>query len=104
MIQQTNSKELVIGGMQVICRELTVMQVRKWLEEASQPANMDTVSAVLFKDCTINDVVRMTSLTAEQIDDLRPSQVEQVIDICKELNPHFFGLLGRLTNALQVKA
>ncbi|WP_311969347.1 hypothetical protein [Pseudomonas baltica] len=104
MIQETNSKELLIGDLRVICRELTVMQVRKWLEEASQPTSLDTVSAVLFKDCTISDILRMTDLTDEAIDQLRPSQVEVVIDTCKGLNPHFFGLLGRLTNALQARA
>ncbi|MEB2870314.1 hypothetical protein [Pseudomonas rhizosphaerae] len=104
MIQQTNSKELVIGELQIICRELTVLQVRNWLDEASQPASLDAVSAALFKDCTIGDVIRMTSLSADDIDSLRPSQVESVINVCKELNPHFFGLLGRLTNALQARA
>lgn len=104
MIQQTNSKELLVGDLSVICRELTVLQVRKWLEDASQPAGMDTVSAVLFKDCSIDDIVRMTDLSEAAIDQLRPSQVEAIIATCKELNPHFFGLLERLATALQAKA
>lgn len=104
MVQQTNSKELLIGELPVVCRELTVMQVRKWLEEAGSLSTMDIVSSALFADCSIDDIVRMTDLTPDKIDALRPSQVEAVIAVCKELNPHFFGLLGRLTGALQSKA
>ena len=40
---------------------------------------------------------------AERIDQLRPSQIEQVIAACKELNPHFFGMTERLSRALQSK-
>jgi hypothetical protein len=104
MVLHTNSKELMVGELPVICRELTVMQVRKWLDDAGQAASMDLVSSALFPDCSIDDLLRMTNLTVEAIDQLRPSQVEAVIMTCKELNPHFFGLLGRLTGALQSKA
>jgi len=44
----------------------------------------------------------MTSLTADQIDAMRPSQLEQVIKACKEMNPDFFGMLVRL-EALRAK-
>ena len=104
MIQQTNSKELQIGDLRVICRELTVMQVRKWLEDAGKTQSLDIVSSALFAECTLDDLMRMTDLTADAVDQLRPSQVETVIGLCKELNPHFFALLGRLTGALQSKA
>jgi hypothetical protein len=104
MIQQTNSKELQIGELRVICRELTVMQVRKWLEDAGKTQSLDIVSSALFPECTLDDLMRMTDLTADVVDLLRPSQVETVIAVCKELNPHFFALLGRLTGALQSKA
>jgi hypothetical protein len=104
MIQQTNSKELQIGELRVICRELTVMQVRKWLEDAGKTQSLDIVSSALFPECTLDDLMRMTDLNADAVDQLRPSQVETVIGLCKELNPHFFALLGRLTGALQSKA
>ena len=104
MVQLTNSKELMIGDLSVICRELTVLQVRKWLADAGGSASLDIVSSALFADCSIDDLLRMTDLTTEAVDQMRPSQVDAVIATCKELNPHFFGLLGRLTGALQNKA
>ena len=98
-MQETNSREIVVNGQPIVCRELTVLQVRDWLKDAGQES--DPFEAMLFTDCTLGDVKRMTSLTDDAINALRPSQVEEVIGVCKELNPHFFGLLGRLTMVAQ---
>ncbi len=98
-MQETNSREIVVGGQSIICRELTVLQVRNWLKDTA--LETDPFEAMLFTDCTLGDIKRMTSLTDEMIDAMRPSQVDEVISVCKELNPHFFGLLGRLTMVVQ---
>lgn len=93
----TNSKELMLGDVSVIVRELTVLQVRTWLAETISPNGQpDIVDQVLFSDCSLEDLQRMTSLTREQIDQLRPSELRQVIALCKEMNPDFFGFMGRL--------
>jgi hypothetical protein len=95
----TNSKELMLSDTPVTVRELTVLQVRNWLSEAEQPKARDVVSEALFSDCSLGDLQRMTSLTAGQIDALRPSQIREVIALCKELNPDFFGLRALLVRA-----
>lgn len=93
----TNSRELLLDGKPVIVREMTVLQVRAWMAELQQPgAGRDIVDDALFPDCSLVDLPRMTSLTAADIDALRPSQLRQVIDLCKELNPDFFALMGLL--------
>ena len=93
----TNSKELQLGNISVTVRELSVLQVRAWLAELLTPqAQRDLVDEALFTECSISDLLRMTSLTREQVDGLRPSQLREVIALCKELNPDFFGLMGRL--------
>ena len=96
--QVTNTKEMTLGDKSVIVRELTVLQVRDWLAEMQQPStSRDPVDEALFPDCSLTDLQRMTSLTAADIDQLRPSQLRQVIDLCKELNPSFFAFLGLVT-------
>lgn len=93
----TNSKELQLGGIAVTVRELTVLQVRNWLAEMVNPTGQaDIVDQAFFDECSLGDLQRMTSLTREQIDQLRPSQLRDVIALCRELNPDFFGFMGRL--------
>ncbi|MEQ7921141.1 hypothetical protein ABQX22_18230 [Xanthomonas sp. WHRI 1810A] len=104
MATQTNSRELIVGDITVMCREMTVLQVRNWLETHTQPVALDIVDSYLFVDCTLDDLKRMTDLKNEVIDGLKPSQVQEVIAVCKELNPHFFAMLGRLGQALHLPA
>ena len=97
MTATTNSKELMINGVSVIVRELTVIQVRSWLSEmTAPPGELDLLDEGLFTECAISDLKRMSSLTEDQINQMRPSDLRPVIALCKELNPDFFGFLGRL--------
>jgi hypothetical protein len=101
-MQETNSREVLVAGLPVICRELTVLQMRNWLEGLGSEAP-DPISASLFRECTFDELKRMTDLNDEKINALRPSQVEQVIKVCKELNPHFFVMLGRVADVPHAK-
>lgn len=102
----TNSKELQLGEISVTVRELTVLQVRAWLAEINKPteAEFDLLNEALFTDCAISDLKRMTSLTEEQINHMRPSELRKVIALCKELNPDFFGFMGRLVKTAATTA
>lgn len=93
----TNSKEIQLGSISVTVRELTVLQVRDWLSAMVQPGEqVDITDQAFFNECSLSDLQRMTSLTLAQIDQLRPSELRQVIALCKELNPDFFGFRARL--------
>lgn len=102
----TNSKEIQVGAISVVVRELTVLQVRAWLSEISEARKdgFDPVDEAFFEECSINDIKRMTSLTEDQVNSLRPSQLREVIALCKELNPDFFGFMGRLLQAPKASA
>ncbi|AYC32728.1 hypothetical protein D3880_10160 [Pseudomonas cavernae] len=90
----TNSRELVFGDIRITVREMTVMQVRTWLSgEFSEEGLIDVA---FFNDCAFSDLKRMSSLADEQIDALRPTQLREVIQVCKELNPDFFDFLRRV--------
>ncbi|WP_033998010.1 hypothetical protein [Pseudomonas paraeruginosa] len=98
--QITNSKEITLGDKSVLVRELTVLQVRDWLAEMQQPGTpRDPVDEALFPECSLTDLQRMTSLTAADIDQLRPSQLREVLALCKELNPSFFAFMGLVTRS-----
>lgn len=99
-MQTTNSRELLLDGKPVIVREMTVLQVRQWLADMQQAGDQrDLIGEALLGECTLSDLQRMTTLTAVDIDALRPSQLREVLAVCKELNADFFGLLRRLVVA-----
>lgn len=99
MAELANSRVLNLDGNEVIVRELTVAGVRKMI---TAELSDDILDLHLFEDLRLRDLQLMTSLTVEQIDTLRPSQVEEVVKVCKEMNRHFFTMLTRL-NSLREK-
>lgn len=99
MAELACSRVLNLGGDEVIVRELTVAGVRKMI---TAELSDDILDLHLFEDLRLRDLQLMTSLTVEQIDTLRPSQVEEVVKVCKEMNRHFFTMLTRL-NSLREK-
>lgn len=95
------TKEVELDGRTVTVRELTVAEVRLWLKDLDQlrEGAIDLVTEGIMADASLGDVARMTDLTPEALDDLTPSQIEVVITVCREINPHFFRLRDRLLEA-----
>lgn len=97
MTDASGCRPISIGGQQVTAREMTVAQVRQL---------MDTITADVIGDSLLGGALRlhdlsvMSSLTAAQIDDMTPSQLEELAKICREANRHFFEMLGRLEKVL----
>ncbi|MVW75394.1 hypothetical protein [Pseudomonas xionganensis] len=85
-----------IGELDVVCRELTVGQLRGLIGSAGDG---EVVGDFLFEQVRLADLPRMTNLTAEQIAELRPSQLQSVVEACQEANPDFFKMLARLDAA-----
>jgi len=102
MVHETNSCELKVGSQSVTVREMTVQQVRTFLQDAAKGVSTDTVDALILGDCELSTLRSMCTLTEEQIDALKPSELEAVKAKCKELNPHFFALLTKLTDMAKV--
>lgn len=82
-----------IGGREVLFRELTVGGARQMFGSASD----DVFGGLLFQQCSLTDIQQMTSLSAEDIEGMRPSDLREVIKGCQEQNPDFFGMLARLS-------
>ncbi len=87
-----------LDGRTVTVKELTVAEVRLWfkaLEKAGE-GGIDVVDECLIEDMSLGDVRRMTDLQPADMDELTPSEVEQLMAVCMGLNPHFFRMRGNL--------
>jgi len=84
---------LKLGDQKVTLRELTVGEVRNML--ASRP-EQDTVSYLFFEDISIADLMQMSDLTDDDVNNLSQSELDAVRLKAKELNPHFFAMMTRL--------
>lgn len=86
------TKTIGVNGKEITVRELTVGGVRGLLQ-AEGTGNM--VDEVLF-DIRLSDLHFFTSLKAEEITEMRPSELHEVVSACKEVNPHFFAMLAKV--------
>lgn len=93
------TREVQIGDRRISVKELTVAEVRRWLQEAEGELRSDIVDLFLFSDVTVPDLVRLSDLNREAMEQMTPSELQQVIDVAKELNPDFFALRARLAAA-----
>ena len=87
------TETLKLGDNSVTLRELTMGEVRGML--LSRP-EQDTVDYLLFDDITLGELMQMTDLSKETIDNLTQSELDTVRVKAKELNPHFFAMMNRI--------
>lgn len=96
--------KIMIDGIPVTIKELTVAEVRHWMmdmiENEKPKENTDVVSNVLdqglFEEIGLSDILRMTDMNRCQIERFTPSELKVIIEKCKVLNPDFFGMRARL--------
>ncbi|WP_165669325.1 hypothetical protein [Metapseudomonas otitidis] len=82
------------------CRELTVAEIRDWLKSMEARAvEPDLVRDSLLPDFTLDDLERMTDATAEQLGGMTPSELRELGEDCKAVNPDFFDLRERIGEA-----
>ncbi|MBF0283589.1 MAG: hypothetical protein HQL51_03925 [Magnetococcales bacterium] len=84
-----------IGERRVEIKELTVGKVRELIEVAERlqnhPEAVDFVADGLLGDLSLWEIEWFTDLKVADVDAMTPSELERVVDACKEANPHFFG-------------
>ncbi|QTS88304.1 hypothetical protein JLK41_09130 [Ectopseudomonas khazarica] len=88
----------ISGGVRVCCMELTVSQVRGLLQP--RPGG-DVVDELLLEDLRLPDLPLFTGLKVEELEQMLPSDLEQLVDGCKEANPSFFRLLAKAASLLK---
>ena len=95
------TKIITLQGIgEIAVRELTVGEIRNWMRDLETGGAIpDIVDALLIVDIQLSDLQRVTDLAPSGIDALSQSDIGTLMTVIKELNPLFFGLLGRLAEA-----
>ena len=91
-----------LPGATVTAMELTVAEVRCWLVEAESGAAVDPLRAMVFEDCSLDDLARMTDADAEMLEGFTASELAPLYDAAKALNPHFFRVRAALTRVARL--
>jgi hypothetical protein len=84
-----------LSSRTVVCSELTVGQVRGLLQAK---AGADLVDELLLEDVRLVDLPVFTGLPIEDIEQMLPSDLEQLVEGCKEANPSFFRMLAKVAS------
>lgn len=92
---QTKTAIVQLPGRSVCIRELTVSEIRVWLDNIGHAT--DLVDVELLDGCSLKDVLVLTDLTESEVEGLTPSQLQAVIDAAKEVNARFFMMRERIT-------
>jgi hypothetical protein len=101
----TRAVDLPCG--KVTARELTVAEVRTWLVEVEAGTAIDPLGSMVFDDCSLSDLVRMSDADPDALEGLTHGELLPLRDACKVLNPHFFRVraaLQKVARAIEVEA
>ena len=92
--------DLVHCGKDLIrVRELTVSEVRAWLQESAAQTWRDPILALALDDIGLDELARMLDRSVEDLECYAPSQIAEVVAVARRLNPHFFRLRDALIKA-----
>lgn len=83
-------REYPLGARKVMVKELTVGEIRAWL--AGKVELGDLVDTMLFEELALSDLEVLTDLTAEDIEQLAPSEIEALQPALREVNARFFAM------------
>lgn len=91
------------GPLTVTVRELTVREVRDWAQSIEMGLiKVDPVAFMAMEDCSLQDMEFMTDKTVAELEVLAPSELAEIVAICRKLNPHFFRLRAAMSGAALV--
>lgn len=90
-----------VGNLNITVRELSYQEVRDWQVAAESGATEDAIFALAFDDCSLSDVAYMSDVEAANLEGYTPSELAELVKVCKELNPHFFRVRTALSGAVR---
>lgn len=83
--------EVPLGDRKVMVKELTLAEIRAWLEEAAQRLTVGLVDELFDdKDLSISDLPSFCDMAADQFEGFGPSELEPLVDKIREVNARFF--------------
>ena len=86
------TRELSFGELKITVRELTVAEVRRWMNETKTDKDeFDLfVDLLSFDGIGIDEIHLFTDLKKDQVDELPPSVLAKTAAMIKEVNGVFF--------------
>jgi hypothetical protein len=101
------TREVEFGDLKVTVKELTVAEVRRWMNE--KPAQDDKefdmfLDLLSFDGVGIDEIYLFTDLKKEMVNDLPPSVLQKLVAVIKELNSVFFNQYLPTLNTLRERA
>jgi hypothetical protein len=100
-------REVVLAGkagqVRVKVRELTVSDVRAWINESAGAGYRDPVQATAFDGFGLDELARMVDKDAAELEEFAPSDLSQLVEVAREMNPHFFRLRSALEWAVRAR-
>lgn len=90
-----------LGGYgAIVCQELTVGQVRGMMQGMMHEPG-DVVDELLLGDLRLVDLPLFTGLKSDELEQMLPSDLELLVQGCKEANPSFFRMLAKVASPLK---
>lgn len=84
------------NGETATVRELTVAEVRDWVTDSAAAGARDPIHALALDGLGLDELARMVSCTAADLEAFAPSELAELLETAKALNPHFFRLRSAL--------
>jgi len=91
-------RDVTIDTQTVKIRELTVRDIRALLKP-NEKGEVDVIAESLMDDVSFEVIAYMTNLELKDLEDMKPSQIKQVVDGCKEVNQSFFAMVKKWLDA-----
>lgn len=96
MSEIAGRKVVQVAGLEFTVKELTVAEVRSMLKSLDDQ-EVDVIGDFLLDGIRMRDLPVMTTLSEEQLEGFLPTQLEEVVKHCKEMNRTFFAMEDRLS-------
>lgn len=87
-------RDVSIDTKTVRIRELTVRDIRA-LIKPNESGEVDVIAESLMDDVSFEVIAEMTDLNVSDLEDMKPSQIKQVVDGCREVNQSFFAMIKK---------
>lgn len=87
-------RDVSIDTQTVRIRELTVRDIRALLKP-NESGEVDVIAESLMDDVSFDVLVGMTDLSLDDLETMKPSQIKQVVDGCREVNQSFFAMIKK---------
>jgi len=98
------SKQCEVAGLSFTAREMTVGEITDWVERRLNPHFEGDGASVAARflpvgELVLEDLFVLTDLTFEDVKDLGYQDLAEILNQCRELDPHFFSMASMVTKA-----